>query len=244
MVVLMRKIREKYVPISVMSIIATVLSTSIVPVFAVNTCPITHCHSEGDYLTSTRNGLQGDSAVSDPSFANSDPTKYFIAAPFWMVYDNGDWVEIGWLKGTSSGVCTSTSSPSFYRYQYISFSGNGACLGSASVGTTHTFKLEDTNKDKTWNFWKDGVNLWSAFAAYTYATPKTGIESMDSNIGTTGYLQGHFNNLKFYIGTTPYFWDNMWLVRSPDNSNNPYYPGSCADHIYHYQVKKGSVPSC
>lgn len=106
-------------PIAVMSIIAIALSTPMLSASAVNTCPATHCRAEGDYLTTTRSGVQRDSIVGNPSVP--DPANFFIAQPFWMVMDNGDQFEIGWIKGKLSGAGSFTS-PTFYRCQKLGIS--------------------------------------------------------------------------------------------------------------------------
>lgn len=232
---------KKYIPITIMTIIAVLMLTSALPVFAVNTCPIGHCRAEAHYTIANRNGVEGTAVVSNPSVPN---TQLFIASPMWMVFPDTSWIEIGWIKGESNCLGLTTT-VKFYWFNAIPNPVTCGFLGDATAGTWHTYKMEDTNQDNGWKIYLDGVLKQTVLASYSSGQPRSGLESESSDNGTTGTVQAEFKDLKYYIGSTSYFWNGITLIRSPNDSNNPYYIASCADHPnYHWQEKKGSVPSC
>lgn len=254
MLVLMTQNRRKpmmsmYLSVIVLTITASLLSSSMLPAFAADTCVIaginSHCWTEGDYKTAERNGMEGNNEVFNVSFTGVDINQEFIVGTFWMYdWQTGYFVELGWLKGhISAGTRTL---PEFYKCDNLSGSTTCSFLGSAGTSGTHTFKIEDTDANRIFRFWIDGVEkLPTKTMPNATAEPRSGVESSHSDIGASGAIVGHFNFLTYYIGTQPLTWEKLDQDIRPTNPSNPYYLGTCADHpTYHYKVKKGSVPTC
>lgn len=140
---------SKLLAIPVMAILLTIAITSTIPEADAAQCGSPHCYSV--VLKATDN--RGGGVTIDIHSSNTVEVGHGIANPLWIVFDNGDWAEAGWEKGTGLDPCNNTTAK-FYWYETVGTQ-TDECIGSVS-GSTMTALITDSNLNNTYLIYVNG----------------------------------------------------------------------------------------
>jgi hypothetical protein len=118
------------------------------------------------YKTST-SGASGSLTITTPSPTYNSGDSNFVAAMF----PNNDFLAIGYFKG-GSPFGSSGSAVDFYCDQRVNGIYNGWILGTATVGSVHSFSLcYQTGSLNTWMAYIDGAPQKLQQFSYRVALP-------------------------------------------------------------------------
>lgn len=133
-------------------------------------------------------GLKGQNTIPT-TLPSTSGTNHWTANPFWVIFPDNDWVEVGWLKG--NGICGDHSTAEHYQLRVEDGIPTHYCL-SASSGTDN-YELSDTNTDKQWNLIVNG-NTRTSDQDYDKGLLDAGGEFSVNTIS----LDGKTEALKYY----------------------------------------------
>ncbi|MHB8546701.1 MAG: hypothetical protein ACYDAJ_08040 [Nitrosotalea sp.] len=113
------------------------------------------CRGDEYYDNSALTGNKFSLTVSDLQ-TSACPNNYFAATQHWVLFPNGDFIEMGVAQGKINGVCYSSENRYLAYQQGTSYTESK--LGSASIGGTQTFEISDTSGNTHWDLYNNGVN--------------------------------------------------------------------------------------
>lgn len=169
-----------------------------------------HCYAIG--VLSDVGGTYGNMNINAGNFVESGKG---IANALWIVFDNGDWLEIGWQKGDMS-PCNDTTASYYYFYKKGAVK-TGSCLGNTS-GSTDTFQISDANEDNTWQLKMNGLTKLSIGMGTNTGQAQAGGESTDDdNSLNNGKIQS-----QQYYDPSSNTWDDWASPAFTSNDDPPY----------------------
>ncbi len=222
-----------YITISIAVISISSLMINMMESYAIN-CNgdgIWNCHAildSSDPAWVVTYGSKYTLKVPDMNVDGCTSSNYrFILATTWVVFDNGDWLELGVANGWIRNGCYNES-------VYRAFGLNGVYdeirLAGTSVGSTHTFEVSDVDKNKIWHFYYDNNSL-----AYI-SVPHDNAIGFDAGAETNN----DYSSLpKTHIWNGKSYQSNGWIKWIPDKfyEEDPLWVIDCtygtyADHIH------------
>lgn len=157
-----------------------------------------HCWAE-EYNQVTNYGNSFTTIITNLVASNCN--DYFATVEQWIRLPNGDWLESGFTTGTFNGSCISNEI-SFHGGQVGSyFEVND---GTATIGSTKTYEVSDTNKDKTWLYKINSSTVGTKTVTYTSGTgQQVGAETTDDLVTIP---KTHIWDIQMYKTTGWSFW--------------------------------------
>lgn len=191
--------KTKTTKILILPVIVTLLTmtlSSVTPYAFGDECGSPHCYA----IVYKDKDNRGGSATLYVNSGNSVESGYGIANPLWIVWDDGQWLEVGWEKG-SFLPCNSTNTNG-YHYQNVTNVKSGTCDGTP--GTAINASISDGNKDNTWELKINGTTVSTAYIVSDANEIHVGGESThEDNV----LDNGRASNLQIiYPSGTTYTW--------------------------------------
>lgn len=173
------------------------LSTNTVSATGGHTCDAPHCYAQihAEWESWPFSGLREESGNKG---SNNLPTTlpttsgddHWVANPFWVVFPDADFVEVGWIKG--DGICGDHSTAQFYWTIRDDNNITFQCYTSSSGFTD--YELNDTDKNKTWSLKIDGNQKTTSSQDYNKGWLNVGSEYRANDIVNDGKSQ----SLQYY----------------------------------------------
>lgn len=196
---------------------------------------LTHCHGiEQNFTTNWGNSFT--TIVTD--MAMTQTCSYVLTVEQWVVLPNGDWMENGFTIGgfvDPSQPCADTESN--FQAKRISGTYNDYNDGTVAIGSTITYELSDTNKDKRWDVKVDGASVSNFVIPYSSGIgQQVGTETSHHSPTlpkTHVYDVAMYNiNGWEYWGTGEFAQESpMWII-------------NCTPNYQHVHVGSGTVGNC
>lgn len=166
-----------------------------------------HCYAIG--ALNNVGGTYGNMNINAGNYVESGKG---IANALWIVFDNGDWLEIGWQKGDMV-PCNDTTASWYYYYKKGAVR-TGSCLGNTS-GSTDTFQISDANEDYTWQVKMNGLTKLNINMGDNVGDASSGGESTDDD---NSLDNGKVANQQYYDPTsnTWEYWDSSAFTSNDD----------------------------
>lgn len=152
---------------------------------------------------------------------------HWVANPFWVIFPDADFVEVGWIKG--DGICGDHSTAEWYWVKWEDNVPSHGCISSPSSGVT--YELSDTDKNKTWSLKIAGTQRTTSTQDYDKGWLDVGSEYRANNISHDGKSQ----SLQYY--------DTQW--RDWDDAGQTETGQYSVDYCtYPTSFEHGDNPSC
>lgn len=202
-----KTISSKLLAIPVMAVLLTLTIGTFAPEADAVMCDDPHCYS----IVKKDKDNRGGSVTIDINSGNSVESSEAIVNSLWIIFDNGEWMEAGWQKGTNMNPCLN-SSAKFFWYETVG-SQDDECIGSVS-GSTMTAAITDANLNDSYILYVNGNYETSVVNTDDALEMHVGGESThEDNVLDNGQDQ---NLTIIYPSGTAYWWGSNNLSYDDD----------------------------
>jgi hypothetical protein len=203
---------------------------------------ILHCYAIQNAEISSLSGEKHTEIVADLTTSTTCPTNSeFIDEEGWIVFANNDWIESGFTKGFLQGVCR-TSEHSFDAWSIGGFY-QEFDLGAVSIGSTQTYEMSDTDQDKTWEVYDNGIS--TAQITMTSATAANVQEGEETSYYSSTASKTDISSIQTFSGTPP-GWINLASGTNPyvQDTSQGLWISNCSPSYTHITTGMGGTASC
>lgn len=195
------------------------------------------CYAKNYHWDSNTKGLKYTTTVTNmvPVSSCSD----MPVATGWVIFPNRDWVEVGFSSGWLQSTCN-TSEFAYYAYKDL-FGYHEVKSSALSIGSTHTFSMDDINQDKYWLLQRGTSSLANVLMAYEIGDQmQVGIEGNKDNPPSTWIPETQFRNTAIY-GTS---WITPTTVGVAEDNLKGYYHDPCIANFKDFNAGTLSGVNC
>lgn len=162
-----------------------------------HTCDSPHCYAivHAKWQVWPFSGLREESGnkgtnVLPSTLPTTSGTNHWVANPFWVIFPDADFVEVGWIKG--NGICGTHSTSQWYWVKWENNIPSHGCISSPTSNAT--YELSDTDKNKTWSLKIAGTQRTTSAQDYSKGWLDVGSEYSVNTISHDGKSQ----SLQYY----------------------------------------------
>lgn len=119
----------------------------------------------------------------------------FSLVATWVLFPNGEWIEIGVASGNIDGTCYDSEEHHYMAYQQNGNYYEYKLSGSISPSDNVYYEISDTDKNMKWHAYQSGSKRAGLIMDSTYGDVIVGVESMDDDTSVpktdVKYIQVH-----------------------------------------------------